>query len=141
MARQPTDAPETVNREQQDEGQAQDVAADARNPGPALGDSRHGGRPNPAQILPDDVPDLVDKMAEMVRSGRIDTGAFAGEPAHDDEPDWLGGEDDEADEDLMEETPDEGFDPLAEAASDTPDDIDFDDLPDDDLPDDDKAGG
>jgi hypothetical protein len=129
MSREPTQAPETVNLEQQDEGQAQDVAADARNPGPALSDSRHGGPRNPAQILPDDVPDLVDKMAEMVRSGRIDTDAFAGEPAHDDEPDWLGGADEEADEDLLEEMPDEGFDPLAEAAADAPEDVDFDDPP------------
>lgn len=82
--------PEAVNREQQDEGQAQDVADDARSGAGGLSESRHGGHTNPAQILPDDVPDLVDKMNEMVRSGHIDNDAFAGEPSHDDEEDILG---------------------------------------------------
>lgn len=87
-----TDAPEALNREQWDEGQAQDVADDALRTevGPGVLDSRHGGATNPAQIIPDDVPDLVDKMKEMLASGRIDTDAYAGEPVHDDEESLLG---------------------------------------------------
>ena len=74
-------ASEWVNREQLDEGQAQDVAEDARHGGPGLADSTHGGKTNPAQILPDDVPDIVDRMNEMVRSGRIDNDAYSGAAA------------------------------------------------------------
>lgn len=82
------------NSEQADSGsQANDVADDALGRTSDLSEeSEHGGRPNPAQIIPDDVPDLVDKMTEMNRSGWIDEGAFDGEPRMDDEDD---GEDDE----------------------------------------------
>ena len=74
------------NGEQDEAGsQAQDVAED----------SERGGRPNPAQILPDDTPDLVERMEEMNRSGRIDNDAFAGEPQMDDEEDILGPTEDE----------------------------------------------
>jgi hypothetical protein len=88
------------NDEQRDSGQAQDVADDALN----LGDdpyveSEHGGTPNPAAIIPDDVPDLVDTMNQMVSSGRIDNGAFAGEPMMDDEEDRLGQTDSDDDND------------------------------------------
>lgn len=84
------------NREQRDEGQAQDVADEALHLGsdPAE-ESEHGGSANPAALIPDDVPDLVDKMNEMVRSGHIDNDAFAGEPMHDDEEDALGQTDDD----------------------------------------------
>jgi len=100
MPRTPDDlAPETVNSEQEDEGQAQDVAEDAINAATDLAeDSEHGGRSNPAQIIPDDVPDIVDRMEEMVRSGIIDNGAYAGEPVHDDEEEILGKTDDDEDE-------------------------------------------
>ncbi|WCT72672.1 hypothetical protein PQ455_13650 [Sphingomonas naphthae] len=93
MSRIPTDdlAPETDNSEQSDDGQAQDVADDALGLSSDLSeDSEHGGRANPAAITPDDVPDLVDTMNQMVTSGRIDNGAFRGEPMHDDEEDGLG---------------------------------------------------
>lgn len=93
--------PDEENSEQAERGsQAQDVADDARvrSTDPAE-ESEHGGRPNPAQILPDDTPDLVDKMKEMDRSGRIDTDAFAGEPQMDDEEDSLGPTEDEEEED------------------------------------------
>ncbi|MBB5686278.1 hypothetical protein [Sphingobium boeckii] len=84
-------APENHNNEQDDEGQAQDVAEDALHRGDDLSeDSEHGGRTNPAQIIPDDVPDLVDRMDAMLRSGIIDNDAFEGEPMHDDEEDGLG---------------------------------------------------
>jgi hypothetical protein len=84
------DLPED-NSEQHDDDQAQDVADDALDhDGNALEESEHGGKANPAAIIPDDVPDLVDKMNEMVRSGHIDNDAFAGEPMHDDEDDMRG---------------------------------------------------
>ena len=85
------------NDEQRDSGaQAQDVADDARVRSTGLSeDSERGGRPNPAQIIPDDTPDLVERMEEMNRSGRIDNDAFAGEPQMDDEEDFLGNTEDE----------------------------------------------
>ena len=74
------------NSEQADAGtQAQDVAADAQ-----------ARATDPAQIIPDDVPDLVERMNDMNRSGRIDMDAYAGEPQMDDEDDAFGTtEDDE----------------------------------------------
>ena len=65
------------NSEQADAGtQANDVADDALGRTSDLSEeSEHGGRSNPAQIIPDDVPDLVDKLNEMDRSGWIDEGA------------------------------------------------------------------
>ncbi|WP_087576030.1 hypothetical protein VVT58_15225 [Sphingobium sp. SJ10-10] len=85
------------NSEQAEAGsQAQDVAEEARTRSTDRAeDSERGGRPNPAQILPDDTPDLVEKMEEMNRSGRIDNDAFAGEPQMDDEEDSLGPTEDE----------------------------------------------
>lgn len=84
------------NDEQRDEGQAQDVAADALARATDLSeDSERGGHPNPAQIIPDDTPDLVERMEGMVRSGRIDNDAYAGEPQMDDEEDVLGDVEDE----------------------------------------------
>lgn len=74
------------NSEQRDEGQAQDVASDALDiEHIAVEDSERGGPSNPASLIPEDVPDLVEKMNEMVTSGRLDFDAFAGEPIHDDE--------------------------------------------------------
>ncbi len=82
--------PDAQNAEQEDEGtQAQDVAEDALRepwrPREGSGESRHGGKTNPAQIIPDDVQDVVDHMTDMDRSGRIDMGAFDGEEDMDDE--------------------------------------------------------
>ena len=92
------EAPETVNMEQSDDGQAQDVAADALLRGTGLAeDSEHGGQTNPAQILPDDVQDVVDHMNAMDASGRIDNGAYAGEPMMDDEEGELGQTDSDED--------------------------------------------
>ncbi|MDX3901675.1 MAG: hypothetical protein QHC40_14375 [Sphingobium sp.] len=102
----PTDQPlppdDEENAEQDDSGaQANDVADDARLRGTDLSeDSERGGRPNPAQIIPDDTPDLVDKMNEMNRSGHIDNGAFAGEPMMDDEESSLGQTDYDEDDEL-----------------------------------------
>src|SRR3546814_4898522 len=62
------------NDEQAEAGsQAQDVADEARARSTGLAeDSERGGRPNPAQIIPDDTPELVERMEEMNRSGRSD---------------------------------------------------------------------
>lgn len=90
------------NSEQADAGtQAQDVADDARTRRTDLSeDSERGGRANPAQIIPDDTEDLVEKMEAMNRSGRIDMDAFAGEPRMDDEEDYYGqSEDSDGDDD------------------------------------------
>ena len=78
---------EEDNAEQDEAGtQAQDVAEDARRQ-PYRGDveTEKGGKPDPAQIIPDDAQDLVDHMTDMERSGRIDMGAFDGEESMDDE--------------------------------------------------------
>ena len=88
------------NDEQRDDDQAQDVAEDAMLVDTdSYEESEHGGRSNPGAVMPDDVPDLVDTMNQMVTSGRIDNGAFAGEPMHDDEEDRLGQTDSDDDDD------------------------------------------
>ena len=102
MPRTPNDdsAPELDNDEQRDADQAQDVADDAFNVDTDISeDSEHGGSGDRTQVMPEDVPDLVDTMNQMVRSGVIDNGAFAGEPMHDDEEDRLGETDSDDDDD------------------------------------------
>jgi hypothetical protein len=49
-------------------------------------------------VIPDDVPDPIDTMNQMLTSGRIDNDAFAGEPMDDDEEDILGETDDDDDD-------------------------------------------
>lgn len=89
------DAPEAHNNEQDDEAaQAQTVAGDAMG-GPAASqmggeDSEHGGTTNPAQIQPDDMQDVVDRMQQMESSGTIDMDAYRGERSDDDESGMLG---------------------------------------------------
>jgi hypothetical protein len=87
--RPPFDAPEE-NNEQQEGDQAQDVAAEALDGDDEFGDTERGGSSDPAELVPQDVPDLVEKMNEMVTSGLIDNDAFFGEPVHDDEEGVLG---------------------------------------------------
>lgn len=48
-------------------------------------ESEHDGKTSPTQLIPDDTPDLVDKMNEMRRSGRIDMDTYEGEEDMDDE--------------------------------------------------------
>ena len=81
--------PDLQNAEQDETGtQAQDVASDAlREPWREEAGSEHGGRTNPAQLIPDDAQDLVDRMTDMERSGRIDMDAYEGEEPMDDEDD------------------------------------------------------
>lgn len=47
------------------------------------------------------MPDLIDTMNQMLTSGRIDNGAFSGEPMIDDEEDQLG----VTDRDMDDENP------------------------------------
>lgn len=88
----PTDelAPETENAEQDEdaEEQAQTVTEEARNraTGQGLKDSEKVNSGDPS----DDEQDLVDRMRQMDRSGRIDMDAFEGEPNHDDDVDKYG---------------------------------------------------
>lgn len=79
--------PDAENSEQADEGsQAQTVARDAEIAQTDLSeDSERGGHDDPAQLIPDDTPDLVERMRDMDRSGRIDMGAYEGEENMDDE--------------------------------------------------------
>ena len=80
--------------------QAQDVADDAATRTIDLSeDSERGGKTDPAQLVPDDTEDLVEKMNAMNRSGRLDMDAYAGEPQMDDEEDVLGDTEDADDED------------------------------------------
>ncbi len=83
--------PDRENSEQDDsESQAQTVADEALARGDRPRESEgstHGGHSNPAQIIPDDERDLVDHMNDMDRSGRIDMGAFDGEPESMDDED------------------------------------------------------
>lgn len=96
MAGKDDSAPEIFNREQEDEDQAQDVAQSARLRSTDLSEeSVHGGKPNPGAVMPDDTPDLVDRMNQMLRSGHIDNDAYAGEPQHDDEEDIRGNTEDD----------------------------------------------
>jgi hypothetical protein len=116
------EAAELLNREQLDEGTADEVGEDAleaaRGRMPGLSDSVKGPGDRTAAV-PDDTPDLVDRMNDMVRSGRIDTDAFAGEPAHDDEEGMLRETDVDEDEGpLLETVADDGDDPLGAVASD-----------------------
>ena len=88
------EAPEALNREQDDEdAQAQTVAEAARRERP-LGESRKAK----ARYEDRDTPDLVDHMRQMERSGRIDMDAYRGERSDDDEDGELGkdGIDDDA---------------------------------------------
>lgn len=80
--------PDLENSEQNEEGtQAQDIAEDALNAteGDDALDSESGSHAAADDLVPRDVPDLVDNLKNMVRSGRIDMGAFEGEENMDDE--------------------------------------------------------
>lgn len=98
MPRDTTPTQEADNQEQDDgSAQAQTVADDALTGRADSGaeDSERGGSPDVGAVTPDDVPDLVDTMEQMVSSGRIDMGAYRGEPAHDDEAASHGADDEE----------------------------------------------
>ncbi|MXO52101.1 hypothetical protein GRI42_12380 [Erythrobacter gaetbuli] len=79
-------APETHNDEQDDHrSQAQEVAEQARS----LTSETHSPTesekgPNSSGLMGDSTQDTVDHMRDMESSGRIDMGAFRGEPNMDD---------------------------------------------------------
>jgi len=87
----PDEAPELHNAEQDDElEQAQSVAQEAgyKDAEASPLDSvkvTHGDDEDAAQ-------DLIDRMRDMEQSGRIDMGAFSGEPNMDDNEDKYGDE-------------------------------------------------
>jgi len=84
MAIDPDLPPEAHNSEQDDEqAQAQTVADQAHElrKGDPTASVKHDSTP---------VPDLVDHMRDMESSGRIDMGAYEGEPNMDDEDDRYG---------------------------------------------------
>jgi hypothetical protein len=85
-------APETFNDEQDDEAaQAQTVADEARgrNPGD-YGSPTESIKVNGSNYDEDSTQDLVDRMRDMERSGRIDMGAFRGEDNMDDNEEKYG---------------------------------------------------
>jgi len=107
MTDQPTDrerpsaeeAPELHNAEQDDElEQAQTVADEALRGGARDGSPLDSIRNDePGEVMDDASQDLVDKMRDMEQSGRIDMGAYAGEPNMDDNEDKYGEENREDD--------------------------------------------
>ena len=77
-------APETHNDEQDDERmQAQTVAEQAQAQGRSSPTESLKG-PNDSGLMGDSTQDVIDHMRDMESSGRIDMGAFAGEPNMDD---------------------------------------------------------
>ena len=84
-------APETVNDEQEDLGaQAQTVAEEALDRAMAPFGLSDSEKPEGGIADEDDTQDLVDRMNQMVTSGRIDMSAFRGEDNLDDQEDALG---------------------------------------------------
>ncbi len=81
-------APETHNDEQDDHrAQAQEVAEQAlhgTHSKPGGTESRKPASPGVDNVAGSET-DLIDQMRKMEETGIIDNGAFAGEPAHDDE--------------------------------------------------------
>ncbi len=90
-------APELHNTEQDDEpGQAQTVAEEALAGGGAQASPLDSVKVHRDGDLSDDsTQDLIDKMRDMEQSGRIDMGAFRGEPNMDDEDERFGPDDDD----------------------------------------------
>ncbi|MXP29875.1 hypothetical protein GRI58_13755 [Porphyrobacter algicida] len=91
-ARQANLAPETHNDEQDDHlSQAQSVAQDAESLTPDTSSPTESGKgPNSSDLMNDSTQDTVDHMRDMESSGRIDMGAYRGEPNLDDNEDKYG---------------------------------------------------
>ena len=91
-------APELHNAEQDDHlSQAQEVAEDARNK-----DGEHSPLDSvkvKGGIDDNSGQDVIDHMRDMEQSGRIDMGAYSGEPNLDDDEDKYG-EENKVDKDL-----------------------------------------
>lgn len=86
------DAPELHNSEQDDELEQTQTVADEALAGQARENSPLDSvkSPNRGEIMDDSTQDLIDHMRDMEQSGRIDMGAFNGEPNHDDNEDMYG---------------------------------------------------
>ena len=91
-ARQASLAPETHNDEQDDHrSQAQEVAEQARGITPASGSPTESLKSdNQSGLMNDSTQDTIDHMRDMESSGRVDMGAYEGEPNHDDNVDKYG---------------------------------------------------
>ena len=99
--RKPTEeAPELHNAEQDDElAQAQTLADEALAGGARAASPLDSVKPDDeGELMDDSTQDLIDKMRDMEQSGRIDMGAYRGEPNMDDEDEKYG-DDREEDED------------------------------------------
>ncbi len=89
-ARRAALAPETHNDEQDEHGeQAQQVAQDAAGLTPATDSPLDSEKVNRG-IEDISEQDLIDHMRDMEQSGRIDMGAYRGEPNLDDEDEKYG---------------------------------------------------
>jgi hypothetical protein len=92
------EAPELHNAEQDDElEQAQTVAEEARNKDAEASPLDSLKADEPGEVMDDSAQDLIDKMRDMEQSGRIDMGAFRGEPNMDDNEEKYGDENREDD--------------------------------------------
>ena len=89
--RNPDEAPELHNAEQDDElEQAQTVAEEALGADAEASPLDSVKVNQPGELMDDSSQDLIDRMRDMEQSGRIDMGAYRGEPNHDDEDDTYG---------------------------------------------------
>ncbi len=85
-------APELHNSEQEDEQEQSQTLAEEGLRGEARRASPLDSIKvdNPGDLVDDSTQDLVDHMRDMEQSGRIDMGAYLGEPNHDDNEDKYG---------------------------------------------------
>ena len=91
-------APELHNAEQDVElEQAQTVAQEAGYKDAEASPLDSVKSDQPGEVMDDSSQDLIDKMRDMEQSGRIDMGAFSGEPNMDDNEDKYGDENREDD--------------------------------------------
>ena len=90
------EAPELHNAEQEDElEQAQTVAGEARTKDAEASPLDSVKPDEEGEVMDDSSQDLIDKMRDMEQSGRIDMGAYRGEPNMDDDEDKYGEDRDE----------------------------------------------
>lgn len=85
--RQAALAPETHNDEQDDHrSQAQEVAEQAQQHAHSAAGATEGMKVESTSVdgVAGSETDMIEEMREMEDTGRIDNGAFAGEPNHDD---------------------------------------------------------
>ena len=90
--RQAALAPETHNDEQDDHrSQSQEVTEQARRTTTETHSPTESIKSdNSSGLMGDSTQDVIDHMRDMESSGRIDMGAYAGEPNHDDDSDKYG---------------------------------------------------